>query len=112
VELMAEHSDSRRRIVIFAVAKTCLLALIGGIAIAAVGEAEAPVVTVDSGIQEQIGALEFQIGESATELQAATSEAESDLLQRQIDVMEAKVAQLCSELTSTDAAEVPEACAG
>jgi len=104
------RAASRRRLVV-TLTVFATIALAGGIAIAANDGGEAPVVTVDSSVEEQIAGLEFQISESVTELDAATSEAEAAAIKDRIAALDARVAELCAELPISDGGVAPEACA-
>jgi hypothetical protein len=110
----AKYSSPRERMRLLGLALFLAgaVALIGGIAAASDDEAMAPVVTVDSSVQDQIAALEFQIDESAVELEAATSDAEARLIQSQIDVLASNMGELCDGLDRADSAQVPKACNG
>jgi hypothetical protein len=108
MQATASTSALASRRVIVGVILIAMVALVGGIAIAANDGDEAPVVTIDSSVEEQIAALDFQLAEFATQLDAATSEAEATAIQSQIDTIEGHVSKLCAQLTPNSA---PEACA-
>lgn len=94
----ARHSRKPGRGARLLIAASLALLTIGGIAVAGGFDDGAPVVTVESSVEEQIAGLVFQISESATELDAATSEAEAAAIKDGIAALDARVAELCAEL--------------
>jgi hypothetical protein len=98
-----------RPLVVLSLAVVVLL-VAAGFAFASSRRDEAPVVTVDSTIQEQIGALEYQIDETRGEMGSdeLTNEARED----RISLMEAKIVSLCGQLSPEDAAGVDACVAG
>jgi len=93
------------------IAASLALLTIGGIAVAGGFDDDAPVVTVDSSVEEQIAGLVFQISEAVTELDVATSEAGAAAIRDRIAALDARVAELCAELPISDEGVAPEACA-
>jgi len=85
-----------------------LVVAAAGFAVAVAQGDEAPVVTVDSTVQEQVAALDFQISEAMTTLsQRLGDEPATEALLSRISLLQQKVSTLCGQLAASEVAATP-----